>query len=126
MFKLGPMAPSMRVNGKRTRPTEKEDSFMQMVMSTTACGLMIRHMVMVYTVIWTVLSMKVIGRKISSMVLALRHGQMVPSMMVTTSTARNMDKVVLPGQMAARITVNSKKTTSRDMEHIIGLMEECS
>lgn len=37
-FRLGPMAPSTRENGSKTKPMEKANSGMQMAMSTRASG----------------------------------------------------------------------------------------
>lgn len=57
----------MKAGGETTKPMEREDSFMLTVMSTMACGSMIRHMDTEFTATWMVLSMKEIGKRTSNM-----------------------------------------------------------
>lgn len=56
---------------------------MLMGMCMRACGLMIKLMGGVYTLIWMELNMKGVGEKINSMVKVKNLGQMVLSTMVT-------------------------------------------
>ena len=73
-----------------------------------------------------VLSMMVIGKKISNMDKVSRHGLMVPSMKVTTFMERRTVKVNSPGLTVLLIMDPSKTTTFKAAELIIGLMEENS
>ena len=116
----------MKDGGEIIRPMEKVVLFTQMVTCTMVCGLMIRHMAMVFTVIWTELSTRVIGKKINNTDRVLRPGPMVPSMMVSTYMEKSMDKEDSHGLMEAHILDNSKKITFKVMEHTTGLMADSS
>jgi len=116
------MVQCTKVGGEIIKPMEKVVSFTLMVMYMMACGLMTRHMAMVFIAIWTELSTKVTGKRINNTDKVLRPGQMVPSMMVSTYMERSMDKVDSHGLMEAHTLVNLKKITFRVMEHTIGLM----
>lgn len=70
--------------------------------------------------------MKVNGKRINNMVWVLRHGQMVPSSKDNMFKERSMVKELSLGLMDLPIPDNSLRTTFREMESIIGLMEENS
>ena len=70
------------------------------------------------------LSMKAIGKKISSMVRELKLGQMVQNTTVNIFMVKNMGKVDSHGQMEVLILVLSKKIIYKVMELIIGLTED--
>ena len=67
---------------------------MQMAIIILANGSMIRLKGMVSTDISMVLNTKACGKMINSMVMALRHGRMVPNTRVVTLTARNTAMVI--------------------------------
>ena len=72
---------------------------MLMVMFTSASGYQVKHMDMVFTSTQTGLSIKVIGLKINSMVMELKHGQVVIFMKGSTEKGRKMVSENLNGQM---------------------------
>ena len=115
----------MRAGGAKIKLMERDGSSMLMVMYMTERGSMIRLMVMVSIAIWMGLNTKVIGRKISSMVKVLRHGQMEPNTMEPISMERNMEQVDSHGLMEALTLETLKTITFRVMELTIGLMVEC-
>jgi hypothetical protein len=86
----GQMDPSMMAGGRTTKPMAKVDLFMRMEMSTMVPGLTIKLMDLGITFILTDPIIKENGRKICSMDLGSRLGQMVLSIMVTTCMDRNM------------------------------------
>merc|ERR1712086_208497 len=114
----------MKDGGEIIRPTERVVLFMLMVTCMTVCGLMIRHMAMVFTAIWMELNTKEIGKRINNMDRVLKPGLMVPSMMVNMYMERSMDKVDSLGLMEAHILDNSKKITFKVTEHTTGLMAD--
>jgi len=67
--------------------------------------------------------MKAIGKRINSMARELKRGQMVQNMTVNIFMARNMGTEDLPGLMEALISALLRRTTFKDMVHIIGQME---
>ena len=77
-----------------------------------------------FIVILMELSMKVIGKKISSMARELKLGRMVPNTTVNIFMVKNMGKVGLHGQMAVLILVLLKKIIYKVMELIIGQTED--
>lgn len=77
-----------------------------------------------FIVILMELSMKVIGKKISSTARELKHGRMVPNTTVNIFMEKNMGKVGLHGQMAVLILVLLKKIIYKVMELIIGQTED--
>jgi len=119
--KSGLMVQCMKVGGEIIRPTERVVLFMLMVTCMMVCGLMIRHMAMVFTAIWMELNTKEIGKRINNMDRVLKPGPMVPSMMVNMYMERSMDKVDSLGLMEAHISDNSKKITFKVTEHTTGL-----
>jgi hypothetical protein len=119
------MAQCTKAGGWTAKPMVKAVSSMLMVMYMTERGSMIRLMVMVSIAIWMGLNTKVIGRKISSMVKVLRHGQMEPNTMEPISMERSMEQVDSHGLMEALTLETLKTITFRVMELTIGLMVEC-
>ena len=72
------------VSGNITKLAVKANFITLMAMYTTALGLTTRQMGMASTQMSRELDMRVIGKKISSMDMELRHGQRVLNMMETT------------------------------------------
>lgn len=72
------------VSGNITKRAVKANFITLMAMCTTALGLTTRQMGMVSTQMSRELDMRVIGKKINSMDMELRHGQRVLNMMETT------------------------------------------
>ena len=120
----GQMDPCMKDGGKITKLTAKEDSFTLMEMSMMVNGSTTKPMDLEYTAILTVPSMKDIGRKISSMEMVSRPGQMVPSMRVNTSKARRMVREDLHGLTDQLTTECFTRTIFKVLANITGLMEE--
>lgn len=87
VHKYGPMVPSMKVNGRSTRPTERESFGMLMGTSMRATGKMIKLMASVFTFTLTGLAMRDNGRTISRMAGVLRAGLMAASTRVATRKA---------------------------------------
>ena len=116
----------MKAGGRITKLMAKEDLSMLMEMSTMACGWMTKLTDMEYIAILMEPSTKEIGKKINSTVKELRHGQMVPSMMVSMSMAKNMDREDLPGLMAVLILDLSRKIIFKAMGLITGQTEDNS
>ena len=83
-------------------------------------------MVMVFIAILMEPDMKVNGKRISNMVWVLRHGQMVPSSKDNMFKERSTVKELSHGLMDLPILDNSLRTTFKEMESIIGPMEENS
>ena len=104
--RYGRMAQCTKAGGWTAKPMVKAVSSMLMVMYMMECGLMIRHMVMVYTAISTEQNTKEIGLRISSMVRELRLGPTVPDMKVNTFKVKSTEKASLLGPMALHTTVN--------------------
>ena len=124
--RYGRMAQCTKAGGWTAKPMVKAVSSMLMVMYMTECGLMIRHMVMVFTAILTEQNTKEIGLRISSMVRELRLGQTVQNMTVFTFMERNMDLEGLLGRMEVRTMGSLKRTIYKDRALTTGLMEGCS
>ena len=97
---------------------------MQMVMFMRASGKMTKHTVKAHTGILMGLSIKVSGRKISSMERAQRHGLMVLVIKETTLKAKRTESASLSGQMDPRMMVILLITTSMAAEYISGLTTE--
>lgn len=72
----GQMVPDMKANGSGTRPTDKENSGMLMVMSTKAIGKTIKLMVWEPMFMSTVPNTKDIGKMISRRATVSSHGVM--------------------------------------------------
>ena len=122
--KFGLMGRCMKDGGKRTKPTAKDASSMLMVMCTMDSGKMTRPTASVYTAILTALNMKAIGKRISSMEMVLKHGQMVQSMKDNMYKEKSMVLEDLHGLTEAPIMANSLKIIFKAKENIIGQMEE--
>ena len=84
-----------------------------MVTFTTGSGKMIKHMDSEPTVTWMVRSTRVTGRRISSMDMDLRLGQMEPAMKVTIWRGASMDKVASDGLTRVLTLANSKRIISK-------------
>lgn len=95
-----------------------------MVTFMMANGLKIKHMVVAFTPIWMGLATKVIGLKTNNMEKVMRRGLMGQVIRVHTKTEKNMVKVYSLGLMVLLTMEVSWITTSKDMESIIGVMEE--
>ena len=68
--------------------------------------------------------MKVTGKKINSMVMDLKHGQMVQNIKDSMFKERNMVLESLLGLMEAHIMVTLLKITFKEKENTTGLMVE--
>jgi len=99
---------------------------MQMGTFMKETGLKIKLMDMGSTNILTARSMRVIGKKISSMDLEEKSGQMELNSRETTLKGRNRGKGSLLGPMGALTRVTFMKITSTEEEYIVGLMEGCT
>ena len=109
----GPMAHSMRVGGKTTRPMGKGDSSMLMETFMMATGRMIRLMDLAYTAISTVLDIRETGKRTSSTVRVLRPGPIMLVTKVTMWRERNMVRVNLHGPMEVPTKASSMRITLR-------------
>ena len=114
----------MKDGGKTTKPTEKEDLFMQMVMFMMDNGMMIKLMDLEFIAILMELNTKVIGKKINNMVMDLKHGQTEQDMKANTFKAKNMESADLHGLMEVLSTENSLTIIYKERVNTIGLMEE--
>ena len=122
--KFGQMVPVMKATGKIIEHKEQESLLISMVTSMKEIGLTTRQMVMVYTFMLTELGMRATGWMIYSTAWAKNHGQMVPSMRVSTSLVKNTVEVSTAGTMALSITVIGRKIRSKDLERTPGSMED--
>ena len=122
--RFGQMGPCMKDGGLIAKQTDKEGLSMLMVMSMMVNGFKIKLMDLVSTAILTEQDMKGIGKKINSMVMDLRHGQMVQDMKVNMLMDKSKDLVVSHGQMVAHSMVSLLKIIFKVMDSITGLMEE--
>ena len=120
------MAQCTRVGGWITKPTVLEDLSMLMVMFMMDTGLMIKHMVTVFTAILMELDMKENGKKISNTEMDLKPGQMAQNSVDNTSKERNTEKVLSLGLTDLLTLDNLLRTTFKEMESITGLMAESS
>merc|ERR1712156_1008140 len=118
------MVPVMRATGKIIEHRVQESLLISMVTSMKEIGLTTRQMVMAYTFMSTELDMRATGWMIYSTAWAKNHGQMVPSMRVSTSLVKNTVEVSTAGTMALSITVIGRKIRSRDLERTPGSMED--
>ena len=124
VFSCGKTAVSTKAIGKTIKLMDKEDLSMLTETVTSVSGSTIRLMAEVPTNIWTALIMLETGKKINNTATALRHGQMLPSMRVTTSTERSTVSEPLSGLMALPISENFIITTSTAREFTHGLTTE--
>ena len=83
----GKMVPSMWVNGAKTKLMVKVNSYTLTAMSMRVTGLMIKPMASEPISMLMALCIKVSGETTYSMVMALRHGPIIPS----TRAITNMD-----------------------------------
>lgn len=87
---------------------------------TTEIGSTIRHMVVELTSIWTVPNTSATGKRINSMAMVSKPGQMLPNMKATTNSARSMESVLLSGPTDQPTSVNSIITISTEKEFTLG------
>ncbi len=108
--KSGLMGQSMRDTGGSTRLTEEEDSFMQMAMFTKENGRKTKLTAMAFTSIRMEPSMRVIGKKISSMDMEKKHGQMELAMKENIEKEKKTAMGNSFGQTAQHTTESSLTT----------------
>ena len=121
-LKFGMMALFIRANGKTTRRTEKEDSFMPTEMFMKENGSTTRLMGRECTLTLMELNMLATGKKISKTAMELKLGQMVPNILEPMSTGRNMARENLFGLTDQDTKDSSMTTTSMEMEFMNGPM----
>lgn len=109
----------MKAGGRTIKPMARADSFMLTEMSTMATGKMTKPMVSVFTAIWMVQDMKVIGKKINNTARDWKPGQMVQVTREITWKAKSTAPADSHGQTAAHTLESSKKTISRELVTLI-------
>jgi len=87
VFKSGLITPNMKANGERTKPMEEANSGMLMATSTRANGKMTKQTAMEFTFMLTELNMKDTGRTISKMDKVWNPGKTAVAMKVATKKA---------------------------------------
>ena len=110
----------MRAIGKTIWQMEKAGLFIQMVMYMRASGRMIKLMERECIFIWMGQNIVENGKRINSMVLVKRLGQMVQSTKVIMNMVRNMEQGHLSGQIRVCMWENSTTTISRGRESTPG------
>lgn len=109
-------------NGERTEPMEREDSFTLMVIFMMDIGLTTKQTVVVSTNTLTVLSTKVYGKMISSMVMEWKPGQTNQNTRETMPSAGSMELVAISGMMDLCTQVIGVKIRFLVSESTLGLM----
>jgi hypothetical protein len=87
--KSGKMEASTRATGRMTKPTAEEDSFTPMETHMKESGTMTKLKVVAPMSTWMAPSTSEIGKKIGSMVTALKLGLITQSMKETMKTEKN-------------------------------------
>jgi hypothetical protein len=118
--KSGQMAHFMKDTGLTIKLTAKEGLFMLMEMFMRVSGIMIKLRAMVSILTWMVHSIKVLGKKISSMVKEEKLGQMELCMKETICKGRNKEWVFLNGLMDQYMMANSTITILREKANTVG------
>ena len=109
-------------NGERTEPMEREDSFTLMVIFMMDIGLTTKQTVVVSTNTLTVLSTKVYGKMISSMVMEWKPGQTNQNTRETMPSAGSMESAATSGMMDQCTQVTGVKIRYPVLESTLGLM----
>lgn len=105
--RFGPTDQCTRVGGRITKPTAEEDSSMPTEMFMMGSGWTIKLMDMGYIVILMGPNTKDTGRRTNNTAMVLKHGQMEPSMKVSTSKEKSTALVGSLGLIRALSTGNS-------------------
>ena len=109
-------------NGERTEPMEREDSFTLMVIFMMDIGLTTKQTVVVSTNTLTVLSTKVYGKMISSMVMEWKPGQTNQNMRETMLSAESMELAATSGMMDQCTQVTGVKIRFLESVFTLGSM----
>ena len=88
---------------------------MWMGISTMVIGKMTKQMDMAHISMSTEPGTKAIGRMISSMVMELKRGQMVPNMMDTTKKVKNTETAHIFGQMDRNTAAIGRTTKYQEL-----------
>ena len=114
----------MRDGGKTIKLLEKVGSSTLMVMFMMDRGKMTKLMVTESIAISMEQNMRVTGKKINNMDKDWKLGPTVQSTKDNTCKEKSMDTVASPGLMEVHTQDNSLKTIFKELESIIGPMEE--
>lgn len=122
--KHGPMEQFIREIGLIIKLMVQGNLFMSMVMYMMVSGLMTKHKAMELTITAMEQSIKDNGKKINSMDLEYKHGQMVAVIKEITKWGRNQVKVNTFGKMVVHMKETGQIIVLLEKDDIYGQMDE--